>query len=241
MKRRMKWGLILFALVSIALGLFVDRACAAVVRPAHHADITAVVTCSNGVSTITGTVTDWINTSPGGDNPDIRVTANGATVKDGFFNASQRSFTFTFTTSAPPGTTITFTATAIAEWADLTGPGDARSATVVIPVTCVATTTTTAATTTTTAATTTTTVARTTTTGATTTVAPTTTTTTKALATTIPATTVPTGTTIPAGPQLATTGPTHLRAGLLLSFGLLLLGGFLAVGSVRRYRPRHRR
>lgn len=195
---------------------------------AHHADITATIDCARHVS---GVVSDWIDSSPAGDNGDVSVSADGVTIGSGSFGPRHRSFTYSFTSTKSTGSTIVLTATTLAAWGDGAAPGDMRSTSVVVPPPCSTTTTTEHITTTTAPASTTTTLGHVSTT---TSVSTTTTVRASATSTTSTSTSLPrvVGPPNVGGAALATTG-VDLTPYVVAALLLLVLGGALVLVSRR--------
>jgi len=114
---------------------------------AHHPNISATASCSNGAAVITYTATSWDPGStfgpPGdGDNPAIEILFNGNLVDTEPFLPSPGQIPpdqFTNTMTAPQGTnSVDVEAIAVSPWGDGYVPqvGDERVVTVAIPTDC---------------------------------------------------------------------------------------------------------
>ena len=86
---------------------------------AHHPNIAATASCSNGIPVISYTASSWdpANTNNDGTNPDINILFDGAVVDTGAFVPP--NFAFSDTLPAPAGTNkVDVQAVAAAPWAD---------------------------------------------------------------------------------------------------------------------------
>lgn len=108
---------------------------------AHHPNIAATATCSNGAAVINYTATSWDQNpaDPGGSNPEIDIYFNGVKVDMGAFSASTvPPDQFSNTLPAPAATnTVDVQAVAAQPWGDQWPAGDVSSiVTVTIPTNC---------------------------------------------------------------------------------------------------------
>jgi hypothetical protein len=130
--------------VSLALAgaaLIVFQVAAVQKAFAHHPNVTATATCSNGVGVINYTASSWDPGNPNGDgdNPEIDILFNGVALASGAFLPSQvPPDQFSGTVDAPQGaSTVDVQAIAVGMWGDSYPAGDVSGVvTVTIPTNC---------------------------------------------------------------------------------------------------------
>jgi hypothetical protein len=100
---------------------------------AHHPEISAVAVCDeNEDLVIEYTATAWASANPAKrTNPQVDILVNNVKVGDGAF--ASPAFSFSGTAAAPPGTSATVTALAVAAWGDNVAGGQSNSVTVTYP------------------------------------------------------------------------------------------------------------
>lgn len=100
---------------------------------AHHPEISAVAVCDqNSDLVIEYTATAWVSPNPTKrTNAQIDILVNNVKVDQGAFTSP--NFQFSGSTAAPPGTSATVTALAVAKWGDNFAGGQSTSVTVTYP------------------------------------------------------------------------------------------------------------
>jgi len=121
-------GKLLTAATAVVLQFFV-----AGVALAHHPEISAVAVCDeNNELVIEYTSTAWASSNPlKRANSRIDILVNNVVVASGAY--VNPTFSFSGSTEAPPGTSATVTALAVANWGDGYPGGQSRSLTVNYP------------------------------------------------------------------------------------------------------------
>lgn len=122
-KVRLASGLAVFALQFLIAGT----------AAAHHPEISAVAVCDdNDDLVIEYTATAWASPNPAKrTNPQVDILVNSVKVDQGAF--ASPDFQFSGSTDAPPGTSATVTALAVANWGDNFAGGQSSSVTVTYP------------------------------------------------------------------------------------------------------------
>ena len=100
---------------------------------AHHPEISAVAVCDdNSDLVIDYASTAWASANPlKRTNPQIDILVNNVKVDQGAY--ASPAFSFSGSVAAPPGTSATVTALAVANWGDGFAGGQTRSVTVTYP------------------------------------------------------------------------------------------------------------
>src|ERR1700749_1493122 len=98
-----------FSLLCAGAALVLFQVAAVQKAYAHHPNVSATATCSNGVAVINYTATSWDPGDPNGDgdNPEIDILFNGAPLASGAFLPSPAQIPpdqFSGTVNAPQGT-----------------------------------------------------------------------------------------------------------------------------------------